>query len=201
LGTVESFGVIPVRTAVRSPWQNGVAERFVGNCRRDLLDHVIVLNERHLKRLMTDYIRYYHEDRTHLGLAKQTPSERKVDEIHDAIGTSFQCHAWTAYIIVTSSQPECSIPLPAVEFWLESAWPLGTQCVQERCRPRRLRRNRCFVFRPSPEFAVSYDPKAFSVRRGWHFGETQLPNRQHRERSQRFPNRILSKHLTRNQSG
>jgi putative transposase len=48
-----------------------------------LLDHVIVLNERHLKRLMTDYIRNYHEDRTRLGLAKQTPSERKVDEIHD----------------------------------------------------------------------------------------------------------------------
>jgi putative transposase len=41
-----------VRTAYRSPWQNGVAERWVGSCRRDLLDHVIVLNQRHLKRLM-----------------------------------------------------------------------------------------------------------------------------------------------------
>jgi transposase InsO family protein len=64
------LGVIPVRTAIRSPWQNGVAERWVGNCRRDLLDHVIVLNERHLKRMMSEYIRYYHEDRTHLTLAK-----------------------------------------------------------------------------------------------------------------------------------
>jgi len=80
LDTVESLGVIPVRTAVRSPWQNGIAERFVGNCRRDLLDHVIVLNEGHLKRLMAEYIRYYHEDRTHPGLAKHTPSERKADE-------------------------------------------------------------------------------------------------------------------------
>jgi transposase InsO family protein len=74
--TVKSFGVQPKRTSYRSPWQNGVAERFVGSCRRDLLDHVIVLNEHHLKRLMTDYVRYYHDDRTHLGLAKQTPDRR-----------------------------------------------------------------------------------------------------------------------------
>jgi putative transposase len=77
LETLEGFGTTPVRTAVRSPWQNGVAERFVESCRRDLFDHVIVLNERHLKRLMTEYVRYYHDDRTHLGLAKETPAERK----------------------------------------------------------------------------------------------------------------------------
>ncbi len=53
-----------------------MAERFVGNCRRDLLNHVIVLSERHLKRLMNEYVRYYHEDRTHLGLAKQKPGGR-----------------------------------------------------------------------------------------------------------------------------
>jgi hypothetical protein len=72
--TVKSFGIKPKQTSFRSPWQNGVAERFVGSCRRDLLDHVIVLNQRHLKRLMADYIRYYHDDRTHLGLEKQTPA-------------------------------------------------------------------------------------------------------------------------------
>lgn len=64
-------------TSFQSPWQNGVAERFVGSCRRDLLDHVIVFNERHLKRLMTEYVRYYQGDRTHLGLDKQTPAGRK----------------------------------------------------------------------------------------------------------------------------
>jgi transposase InsO family protein len=58
IDTVKMFGIKPKRTSYRSPWQNGVAERWVGNCRRDLLDHVIVLNERHLKRLMNDYIRY-----------------------------------------------------------------------------------------------------------------------------------------------
>lgn len=49
---------------------------MVQGCRRDLLDHVIALNEAHLKRLLTDYVRYYHEDRTHLGLEKQTPGDR-----------------------------------------------------------------------------------------------------------------------------
>jgi putative transposase len=46
---VKSFGITPKRTSFRSPWQNGIAERWVGNCRRDLLDHVIVLDERHYK--------------------------------------------------------------------------------------------------------------------------------------------------------
>jgi len=84
IDTVKSFGITPKRTSFRSPWQNGVAERFVGNCRRDLLDHVIVLNERHLKRLMTEYIRYYHDDRTHLGLDKQTPAGR--DAVASSVG-------------------------------------------------------------------------------------------------------------------
>jgi len=83
IDTVKSFGIQPKQTSYRSPWQNGVAERWVGNCRRDLLDHVIVLNERHLKRLMNDYIRYYHEDRTHLGLAKETPGSRRAAETSD----------------------------------------------------------------------------------------------------------------------
>ncbi len=63
----------PIRIAVRSPRQNGVAERFVESCRREILNHVIVLDERHLKRLMKEYVNYYHEDRTHLGLAKGRP--------------------------------------------------------------------------------------------------------------------------------
>ena len=46
------------------------------SCRRDLLDHVIVVNERHLKRLLCEYVRYGHEDRTHLGLRKETPEYR-----------------------------------------------------------------------------------------------------------------------------
>ena len=77
IDSMKIFGIRPKRTSFRSPWQNGVAERFVGNCRRDLFDHVIVLNEWHLKRLMRDYVRYYHKDRTHLALAKGTPAGRE----------------------------------------------------------------------------------------------------------------------------
>ncbi|HVS89975.1 MAG TPA: integrase core domain-containing protein [Candidatus Acidoferrum sp.] len=73
---VRSLKVSPVRTSLESPWQNGVAERWVGSCRRDLLDHIIAFDERHLKRLLSEYVRYYHEDRTHLGLAKGTPNNR-----------------------------------------------------------------------------------------------------------------------------
>jgi putative transposase len=73
---VRSLKMRPVRTSFESPWQNGVAERWVESCRRDLLDHIIAVNERHLKRLLSDYVRYYHEDRTHLGLGKGTPAGR-----------------------------------------------------------------------------------------------------------------------------
>lgn len=76
LAAVRAMGCKPKRTSFRSPWQNGVAERWVESCRRDLLDHVIVLNERHFKRLLSEYVRYYHEDRTHLRLAKETPGRR-----------------------------------------------------------------------------------------------------------------------------
>jgi hypothetical protein len=78
IGPAREMGSQPMRTAFRSPWQNGVAERWVGSCRRDLLDHVIVLNERHLKRLMAEYMRYYPAHRTHLGLTKDTPAGRPI---------------------------------------------------------------------------------------------------------------------------
>lgn len=78
VSTMKSFGIQPKRTSFRSPWQNRVAERWVGSCRRDLLDHVIVLNGRHLRGLMNEYVSYYHDDRTHLALAKETPAGREV---------------------------------------------------------------------------------------------------------------------------
>src|ERR1035437_735694 len=58
LVAVRSLKMSPVRTSFESPWQNGVAERWVESCRRDRLDHIIGLNERHLKRLLSEYIRY-----------------------------------------------------------------------------------------------------------------------------------------------
>ena len=77
-GALESMGTTAVKTTYRSPWQNGVAERWIGSCRCEMLDHVIVLNERHLLRLVKSYVAYHHEDRTHLGLGKDTPFSRAV---------------------------------------------------------------------------------------------------------------------------
>jgi len=73
---VRSLGVRPVRTSFESPWQNGIAERWIESCRHDLLDDVIAFNESHLRRLLSEYVRYHHEDRTHLGLEKETPGKR-----------------------------------------------------------------------------------------------------------------------------
>lgn len=67
-----------MRTSFQSPWQNGVAERWVGSCRRELLDHVIVLSEEHLLRLLREFLAYYHNDRTHLSLSKDPPTPRAV---------------------------------------------------------------------------------------------------------------------------
>jgi putative transposase len=75
---IRRIGVQPLRTAYHSPWQNGVAERSIGTCRRELLDHVIVLNEEHLHRLLREFLAYYHDDRTHLSLGKDPPTCRAV---------------------------------------------------------------------------------------------------------------------------
>jgi transposase InsO family protein len=56
---LKATGLEPKRTSVQSPWQNGIAERWVGSCRREILDHVIVLDEQHLRRLIHDYVNYY----------------------------------------------------------------------------------------------------------------------------------------------
>lgn len=66
----------PKKTSIRSPWQNGISERWVGGCRRELLDHVIPLNERHLRRLLWEYIDYFQNDRIHDSPAKDTPRRR-----------------------------------------------------------------------------------------------------------------------------
>ena len=75
-----SMGLTPKRTSYESPWQNGVAERMVGSVRRDVLDHVIVLHRQHLQRLLHEYWAYYHDDRTHLGVDKDAPLIRPVEQ-------------------------------------------------------------------------------------------------------------------------
>jgi len=76
--SIENIGIKPRRTAFRSPWQNGIAERWVGSARRELLDHVIVMNERHLYRLLREYVDYYNEDRVHTRL-RDSPMGRSTE--------------------------------------------------------------------------------------------------------------------------
>jgi transposase InsO family protein len=72
------LGIRPKRTAFRSPWQNGTAERFVGSVRRELLDHVVVLSEEHLRRLLQEYVEYYNTERVHTSLG-DAPVGRATD--------------------------------------------------------------------------------------------------------------------------
>jgi transposase InsO family protein len=75
---VAGMGITELITSPSSPWQNPYAERLVGSIRRECLDHVIVLGERHLRRLLTAYLTYYHAARTHLALEKDAPTRRRV---------------------------------------------------------------------------------------------------------------------------
>ncbi len=77
---LEATGLEPKRTSIQSPWQNGIAQRWVGSCRRELLDHVIPLNDEHLRRLVRDYVAYFHQDRIHDALSKDTPHCRPVEK-------------------------------------------------------------------------------------------------------------------------
>jgi transposase InsO family protein len=75
---VEGIGIEEVLIAPQSPWQNPYAERLVGSFPRECVDHVIVLGEKHLGRILTAYLSYYHESRTHLSLDKDAPEPRAV---------------------------------------------------------------------------------------------------------------------------
>ena len=64
-----------------SPWQNAYCERVIGTLRRECLDHVIVLGENHLRRILRKYLQYYHGCRTHLALDKDAPGSRERESI------------------------------------------------------------------------------------------------------------------------
>lgn len=76
--TVTALGMDPLLTAYKSPWQNGFVERLIGSIRRESLDHVIIMNEEHLRGILREYIRYYNTQRTHLGIGKDSPETREV---------------------------------------------------------------------------------------------------------------------------
>jgi len=76
-----ALGIKEVTTAPQSPWQNPNAERVIGSIRRECVDHMIILGERHLQRILSSYLDYYHSARTHLSLEKDAPDGRVVQPI------------------------------------------------------------------------------------------------------------------------
>ena len=75
---VDAMGITEVVTASRSPWQNAFVERFIAWLRRECLDYIVIFNERHLRRVLSTYIDYYHQTRTRLSLDKDCPDPRLV---------------------------------------------------------------------------------------------------------------------------
>jgi putative transposase len=75
---VKAMGIKQVLSAPRSPWQRAYVERVIGTIRRECLDHMIVFHERSLYRYLQDFLKYYHQNRTHLALEKDSPEPRPV---------------------------------------------------------------------------------------------------------------------------
>ena len=79
IGFLRATGLQVKRTSVRAPWQNGIAERWIGSCRPEILDYIIAWNEPHLRRVIREYVTFHQDDRIHDSLAKDTPSRRPVE--------------------------------------------------------------------------------------------------------------------------
>jgi transposase InsO family protein len=99
---IRSLGTESKRTAFRSPWQNGLAERWVGTCKREIIDHIIVINEDHLRRILRDYVDYYNADRVHT-VIRDAPDRRAIEarpspgaEVvgHERVGGLHHRYSW-----------------------------------------------------------------------------------------------------------
>jgi transposase InsO family protein len=75
---LRSMGIRDRPMSPRSPWQNGYAERLIGSIRRECVDHIVILGERHLRHVLLSYMKYYNEIRTHLSLDKDAPVSRTI---------------------------------------------------------------------------------------------------------------------------
>jgi hypothetical protein len=101
VGALGEVGIRDRPTAPGSPWQNGHAERLIGSIRRECLDHIIVLGENHLYRILKTYADYYIEDQPHLALGKDAPNHRPIQRQ----GPIMAGQSWAGSIIAT---PGCS---------------------------------------------------------------------------------------------
>ena len=83
---LQDSGIKEVRCAYKSPWQNPFVERFFGSLRRELLDHVIILHEQHLRNLLSEYVNWYQNWRLHQGLEGKSPVRREAGEEEEVEG-------------------------------------------------------------------------------------------------------------------
>jgi transposase InsO family protein len=84
-GRLRAMGIRDKPITAASPWQNAFAERLIGSIRRECLDHIVVLGEAHLRRILQSYRRYYNEIRTHRSLAKDAPLHRPTQHIGNVV--------------------------------------------------------------------------------------------------------------------
>ena len=84
---MEVLGIEEVKTAPKSPWQNPYVERVIGSFRRECLDHIIPLNEAHLRRVLGEYVGYYNRSRTHLALNGNAPEPRETAMVGEVMST------------------------------------------------------------------------------------------------------------------
>jgi Integrase core domain len=107
-------GIEEVLSAPRSPWLNPFVERLLGTLRRDCLDHVVALNESHLRRIVARYVSYYHDWRTHLSLPMDAPNPRIV---HPPTGVGWSHFRKLAACIITTNdwQRNAGLGLAPVE--------------------------------------------------------------------------------------
>ena len=82
---LRGLGIRDRPIAPASPWQNAYAERLIGSIRHECIDHVIILGEAHLRRIMSRYASYYSQARTHLALGKDAPISRRVQSFGQII--------------------------------------------------------------------------------------------------------------------
>jgi hypothetical protein len=102
---LRAMGIRDKPIAPGSPWQNGFAERLIGSIRRECVDHILVLSETHLRRILKSYARYYNEMRTHRSLDRDAPLSRPVS------GSAASCHMLSSVdCITTTSESEFLLP-------------------------------------------------------------------------------------------
>jgi transposase InsO family protein len=82
---IRAMGIRDRPTSYHSPWQNGYVERLIGSIRRECLDHLIIFNAEHLRRILAKYATYYNEVRTHVSLGKDAPCRRPIERFGDIV--------------------------------------------------------------------------------------------------------------------